>query len=304
MKTARDTGLLFQRYNTQLLRNPVWLIVGFSTLILYLALFTPRSSTPGRSSRPARTCSTCSCPGSCRCWLPHRGRPRLHHDLRAEGRRHRAVPGHPGSRRLPESSRSRQMRLTTCFGWHRRPRPGTGSQPDRRPTRCIGRQARCRNELHTPAPPWSWRRTAVSRQGPHHVGQRDPRPCRLERNGRPGPDAALSERLHRPRESARSARAGLALRPPQGRQARSGARQARPGHTEAVRQAALRATAIARTPNGWLRGRPGRTGTLSSARQPGRHSIPVTTGRTGVDCLGKPKSARPVYTMPGTPPPR
>lgn len=41
MKTARDTGLLFQRYNTQLLRNPVWLIVGFSTLILYLALFTP-----------------------------------------------------------------------------------------------------------------------------------------------------------------------------------------------------------------------------------------------------------------------
>ena len=41
MKTARDTGLLFQRYATQLLRNPVWLIVGFSTPILYLALFTP-----------------------------------------------------------------------------------------------------------------------------------------------------------------------------------------------------------------------------------------------------------------------
>lgn len=41
MKTARDIGLLFQRYMVQLLRNPVWLIVGFSTPILYLALFTP-----------------------------------------------------------------------------------------------------------------------------------------------------------------------------------------------------------------------------------------------------------------------
>jgi ABC-2 type transport system permease protein len=41
MKTARDIGLLFQRYAVQLLRNPVWLVVGFSTPILYLALFTP-----------------------------------------------------------------------------------------------------------------------------------------------------------------------------------------------------------------------------------------------------------------------
>jgi ABC-2 type transport system permease protein len=41
MKTARDTGLLFQRYMVQLLRNPVWLAVGFSTPVLYLALFTP-----------------------------------------------------------------------------------------------------------------------------------------------------------------------------------------------------------------------------------------------------------------------
>src|ERR1700674_2969254 len=41
MKTARDVGLLFQRHLTQLLRNPVWLVVGFSTPILYLALFTP-----------------------------------------------------------------------------------------------------------------------------------------------------------------------------------------------------------------------------------------------------------------------
>jgi ABC-2 type transport system permease protein len=41
MKTTRDTGLLFQRHLTELLRNPVWLFVGFSTPILYLALFTP-----------------------------------------------------------------------------------------------------------------------------------------------------------------------------------------------------------------------------------------------------------------------
>jgi len=41
MKTVRDVDLLFHRYYTQLIRNPVWLIVGFSTPILYLALFTP-----------------------------------------------------------------------------------------------------------------------------------------------------------------------------------------------------------------------------------------------------------------------
>jgi ABC-2 type transport system permease protein len=41
MKTLRDIGLLFQRMLVQLLRNPVWLVVGFSTPILYLALFTP-----------------------------------------------------------------------------------------------------------------------------------------------------------------------------------------------------------------------------------------------------------------------
>ena len=41
MKTITDIGLLFRRYLTQLLRNPVWLVVGFSTPILYLALFTP-----------------------------------------------------------------------------------------------------------------------------------------------------------------------------------------------------------------------------------------------------------------------
>jgi ABC-2 type transport system permease protein len=41
MSTARDVGLLFQRCLTQLLRNPIWLVVGFSTPILYLALFMP-----------------------------------------------------------------------------------------------------------------------------------------------------------------------------------------------------------------------------------------------------------------------
>src|SRR3984957_8510957 len=41
MKAARDTGLLFHRYTRQMLRNPVWLFVGFSTPVLYLVLFTP-----------------------------------------------------------------------------------------------------------------------------------------------------------------------------------------------------------------------------------------------------------------------
>jgi ABC-2 type transport system permease protein len=41
MKLARDIGLLFQRQFVQLLRNPVWLVVGLSTPVLYLALFTP-----------------------------------------------------------------------------------------------------------------------------------------------------------------------------------------------------------------------------------------------------------------------
>ncbi len=41
MKALHDTGLLYKRFALQLLRNPVWLIVGFSTPILYLALFTP-----------------------------------------------------------------------------------------------------------------------------------------------------------------------------------------------------------------------------------------------------------------------
>lgn len=51
MKALRDTGLLFWRYTLQMLRNPVWLFVGFSTPILYLVLFTPLlkrfTDTPG-----------------------------------------------------------------------------------------------------------------------------------------------------------------------------------------------------------------------------------------------------------------
>ncbi|MGO8874242.1 MAG: ABC transporter permease [Acidimicrobiales bacterium] len=41
MRIARETSLLFWRYSVQLLRNPVWLVVGLSTPLLYLALFTP-----------------------------------------------------------------------------------------------------------------------------------------------------------------------------------------------------------------------------------------------------------------------
>ncbi|HTT53083.1 MAG TPA: ABC transporter permease [Streptosporangiaceae bacterium] len=41
MKPVTDAALLFRRYLTQLLRNPVFLVVGFATPILYLALFTP-----------------------------------------------------------------------------------------------------------------------------------------------------------------------------------------------------------------------------------------------------------------------
>jgi ABC-2 type transport system permease protein len=53
MKTVVDTGLLFQRYTRQMLRNPVWLFVGFSTPILYLVLFTPLlKDLPGTRSLP------------------------------------------------------------------------------------------------------------------------------------------------------------------------------------------------------------------------------------------------------------
>jgi len=41
MKSVHDTRLLFHRYTVQMLRNPVWLFVGFSVPVLYLVLFTP-----------------------------------------------------------------------------------------------------------------------------------------------------------------------------------------------------------------------------------------------------------------------
>jgi ABC-2 type transport system permease protein len=41
MTTIRETGLTFQRQAMQMMRNPVWVFVGFSTPLLYLLLFTP-----------------------------------------------------------------------------------------------------------------------------------------------------------------------------------------------------------------------------------------------------------------------
>jgi ABC-2 type transport system permease protein len=41
VKTVREVGLFFQRSSVQQLRNPVWLFVGLSAPVLYLALFTP-----------------------------------------------------------------------------------------------------------------------------------------------------------------------------------------------------------------------------------------------------------------------
>ena len=41
MKAARDIALLYWRSMLQSLRNPVWLVVGISTPLLYLALFAP-----------------------------------------------------------------------------------------------------------------------------------------------------------------------------------------------------------------------------------------------------------------------
>jgi ABC-2 type transport system permease protein len=41
MNATLDFRLLYRRSAQQLVRNPVWLVVGFSTPLLYLALFTP-----------------------------------------------------------------------------------------------------------------------------------------------------------------------------------------------------------------------------------------------------------------------
>jgi ABC-2 type transport system permease protein len=64
VRTATDTGLLFRRYLTQLLRNPVWLVVGFSTPILYLALFAPLlKNLPGVQAIPGRNVLDLFLPG-------------------------------------------------------------------------------------------------------------------------------------------------------------------------------------------------------------------------------------------------
>lgn len=41
MRAVTETRLLFNRYGTQMLRDPVWVFVGISTPLLYLVLFTP-----------------------------------------------------------------------------------------------------------------------------------------------------------------------------------------------------------------------------------------------------------------------
>ena len=41
MKILRDTTLMYQRKMLETLRSPVWIIVGFSTPLLYLVLFAP-----------------------------------------------------------------------------------------------------------------------------------------------------------------------------------------------------------------------------------------------------------------------
>jgi len=64
MKAVRDTGLLFHRYTIQMLRNPVWLFVGFSTPVLYLVLFTPLlKSLPGVKGFPTGTVLDVFLPG-------------------------------------------------------------------------------------------------------------------------------------------------------------------------------------------------------------------------------------------------
>ena len=69
MKLVRDTWLLFHRYTVQMLRNPVWLFVGFSTPLLYLVLFTPLlKHFSGPRDVVGHASSTCSSPASWPCW--------------------------------------------------------------------------------------------------------------------------------------------------------------------------------------------------------------------------------------------
>ncbi len=64
MNFVRETRLLFGRALTQDLRNPIWLAVGFSTPLLYLALFTPLlKNLPGLRNAPTGTVLTLFLPG-------------------------------------------------------------------------------------------------------------------------------------------------------------------------------------------------------------------------------------------------
>ena len=67
--------MLFHRYTLQMLRNPVWLFVGFSTPILYLALFTPLLKHVARSLGVAEGQRPRFLPAraSCRSWRSRAG---------------------------------------------------------------------------------------------------------------------------------------------------------------------------------------------------------------------------------------
>ena len=81
MKRVTDVVLLFQQYLIQLVRDPVWIVVSFSTPILYLALFTPLLKKlvgePGLPSGNvlARRRGARGYPSSARCAVPARKRP-------------------------------------------------------------------------------------------------------------------------------------------------------------------------------------------------------------------------------------
>ena len=62
---ALQTRLFFNRKLLETLRQPVWIITGLTTPVLYLALFAPLlRSFSGRPRSRGGTCSTCSCRGS------------------------------------------------------------------------------------------------------------------------------------------------------------------------------------------------------------------------------------------------